>query len=790
MFPDQNSTQIRDRQTRICCSHIPFSRVRPWQPAGRASRKGLPADRLSRHRRASFAASASGREEASGQPDEAEPVVLLVACAVGLLTGSSVVVFNAVIHLIRDVAWSTPLAVDDWCSWVRSRPLSSNWSTLIVPPVVGGLIVGALRSLSGGLQEVPAFDPLLERSERPFSQRSPWTDLRLPAPFQKPDQSPTSHAQSATPESNPGAEANAGPEPRMDDSQPDEPAASAPSDLEAMLKQQRQSGAHDAGQPSSRGGAAASASAVSPFAPVLRALAAAVTLGTGNSLGPEGPSVDIGRSIAGALSNVLRSKKRRLSPLLAAGAGAGLAAGFNAPISGVFFAVETVLQRRSNKNTGENSEGVTIAAVLLACLVSSLVGQAGMGATPAFRVPNYRLQSVYEMPLVLLLGALGGVVSSALVYASQVSDRGFQELKQRGAQPALLPAVGGLFTGIIALAYPEVLYQGFGNVDAVLDVGVQGELYTAWLLSQIVVAKVVATALCRGSGLVGGLYAPSIFTGAALGSSFGSVAQRVGAATGYSVVQPQAYALVGVAALLAGTCQVPLTAVLLLFELTHDYSIILPTLGAVGLSYWIASLPTLATALQQLLPTGAGDVLRPPGANATPWQTVADPDTLSGQLGMGIASGNTQEQQRRVQELEQELMEARGQGRRALVMQKFQDLRRSLPFAGAKAEQLTVGSSLSDSASSLDVPISNGTAADRQIQTLTPKQEGDRGLTVQCAIEGSCVLLRRNTLLSEALLLLDETEQSVALVVDDENAVVGLLTRESIAEAMSEAVNA
>lgn len=95
----------------------------------------------------------------------------------------------------------------------------------------------------------------------------------------------------------------------------------------------------------------------------------------------------------------------------------------------------------------------------------------------------------------------------------QVSDLGFQELKQKGAHPALLPAIGGLFTGIIALAYPEVLYQGFGNVDAVLDVGVQGELYTAWLLSQIVVAKVVATALCRGSGLVGGLYAPSIFTG-------------------------------------------------------------------------------------------------------------------------------------------------------------------------------------------------------------------------------------------------------------------------------------
>ena len=82
--------------------------------------------------------------------------------------------------------------------------------------------------------------------------------------------------------------------------------------------------------------------------------------------------------------------------------------------------METVLQRRNNKSTSDNSEGVTIAAVLLACLVSSIVGQAGMGATPAFRVPNYRLQSIYEMPLVLMLGTLGGGVSSAMVYASQV----------------------------------------------------------------------------------------------------------------------------------------------------------------------------------------------------------------------------------------------------------------------------------------------------------------------------------------------------------------------------------
>ena len=93
----------------------------------------------------------------------------------------------------------------------------------------------------------------------------------------------------------------------------------------------------------------------------------------------------------------------------------------------------------------------------------------------------------------------------------QVSDSAFKELRGAGVEPALLPAVGGLVTGLTSLLYPEVLYQGFGHVNAVLDV--DGRVYSAWLLSQIVVAKVVATSVCRGSGLVGGLYAPSIFTG-------------------------------------------------------------------------------------------------------------------------------------------------------------------------------------------------------------------------------------------------------------------------------------
>lgn len=348
--------------------------------------------------------------------------------------------------------------------------------------------------------------------------------------------------------------------------------------------------------------------------PLARAVAAAVTLGTGASLGPEGPSVDIGRNCANGFGGLLRSRARHVTSLMAAGSGAGVAAGFNAPIAGVFFAVETVLQREllraatqkpssqddTQKKANQDSSGLTIAMVLLAAVLAAVVSQAGLGTSPAFRVPQYRLESFAELPLYLLFGALCGAVSASFSYSARVTENAFAELLQGSVRSnrvnvvgaALLPALGGLTTGVLGLGYPEILYQGFDNVNSVL--ASNGE-YAPGLLIQIVFLKIIATTISRGSGLQGGLYAPSIFIGAALGSAFGLAVHAIGDPAGLVLSAPQAYALVGVAAMLASNCAVPLTSVLLLFELTRDYLIIVPTLGAVGISFWISSLaaPTI-----------------------------------------------------------------------------------------------------------------------------------------------------------------------------------------------------
>jgi CBS domain-containing protein len=169
-------------------------------------------------------------------------------------------------------------------------------------------------------------------------------------------------------------------------------------------------------------------------------------------------------------------------------------------------------------------------------------------------------------------------------------------LEITGVPAALLPPLGGISVGLIALAYPEVLYWGFENVDILLESQPFQKAPPADLLLQLVAAKIVATSLSRASGLVGGYYAPSLFIGAALGSAYGKLASYAVTHAdplfhldALEVAPPQAYALVGMAATLAGVCQVPLTSVLLLFELTHDYRIIIPLMGAVGFSSWISS---------------------------------------------------------------------------------------------------------------------------------------------------------------------------------------------------------
>ncbi|KAL5707026.1 hypothetical protein ACHQM5_025125 [Ranunculus cassubicifolius] len=282
--------------------------------------------------------------------------------------------------------------------------------------------------------------------------------------------------------------------------------------------------------------------------PTIKAIQAAVCLGTGCSLGPEGPSVDIGKSCAYGVSEMMENNRERRIALVAAGAAAGIASGFNAAVAGCFFAIETVLRPLR----AENSPPFTTAMIILSSVISSTVSNVLLGEKPAFTVPTttFILDTWYAM------------------------------------------WNSGLGAGMIALRYPGILYWGFTNVDEILHTGKSASAPGIWLLTQLAAAKVVATALCKGSGLVGGLYAPSLMIGAAVGAVFGgSAAELINSAIpgNAAVAQPQAYALVGMAATLASVCSVPLTSVLLLFELTKDYRILLPLMGAVGLAIWVPS---------------------------------------------------------------------------------------------------------------------------------------------------------------------------------------------------------
>ncbi|KAG5248219.1 chloride channel protein [Salix suchowensis] len=331
----------------------------------------------------------------------------------------------------------------------------------------------------------------------------------------------------------------------------------------------------------------------------LKTLSACFTLGTGNSLGPEGPSVEIGASIARGIAslpvfNNHNSNQTKLS-LLAAGSAAGLSSGFNAAVAGCFFAVESVLW--PSPSDSSTSLTNTTSMVILSAVIASVVSEIGLGSEPAFKVPDYDFRSPSELPLYLLLGVLCGLVSLALSRCTSFMLSAVNHLHRTvGIPSAAFPALGSLATGTIALAYPEILYWGFENVDILLESRPFVQGLSADVLLQLVGVKIVATSLCRASGLVGGYYAPSLFIGAATGMAYGKFINIAVAQPNptlqlsiLEVASPQAYGLVGMAATLAGVCQVPLTAVLLLFELTQDYRIVLPLLGAVGLSSWVTS---------------------------------------------------------------------------------------------------------------------------------------------------------------------------------------------------------
>jgi len=289
---------------------------------------------------------------------------------------------------------------------------------------------------------------------------------------------------------------------------------------------------------------------------IVKSLASAISIASGGSVGREGPIVQIGSGIGSTLGQILRVSGNRMRNLVGCGAAAGIAATFNAPIAGAIFALEVIL--------GEFTIG-TFGPIVLASVMATVISRAYLGNFPAFDVPKYNLVSIWEIPAYLIMGVLAGLVALLFIKSLYKAEDLWDDLK---FPEYLKPALGGVTIGIIALIFPHILGVGYEAITLAL----LGKM--SWfLLLALVFAKITATSLTIGSGGSGGIFAPSLFIGAMMGGIYGHVVHyllpSVTASSG-------AYSLVGMGAIVAGATHAPITAILILFELTDDYRIILP----------------------------------------------------------------------------------------------------------------------------------------------------------------------------------------------------------------------
>lgn len=300
---------------------------------------------------------------------------------------------------------------------------------------------------------------------------------------------------------------------------------------------------------------------------VVKALASAITIGSGGSVGREGPIAQISSAVASTLGQVVRLPDDQIRLLVAAGAAGGISATFNAPIAGVFFALEVILRHFNVRN---------FSVIVISAVTAAVVGHAYFGDNPAFAIPAYRLENAVELPLYALLGVICAFVATLFIKVLYGAEDAFDALPLPEWSKA---AVGGFGIGILGLWYVELLGVGYGSGPGAnaIPSALSGEkaFETLALLAGL---KILATSLTVGSGGSGGVFAPSLFIGAMAGGAFGSAVNEL---LPRVVAPPGAYATVGMAAVFAGAARAPMTAILILFEMTRDYSIILPLMTSV-----------------------------------------------------------------------------------------------------------------------------------------------------------------------------------------------------------------
>ncbi|RMF95916.1 MAG: CBS domain-containing protein [Candidatus Schekmanbacteria bacterium] len=295
---------------------------------------------------------------------------------------------------------------------------------------------------------------------------------------------------------------------------------------------------------------------IRPRVALIKAIASSISIGTGGSVGREGPVVQIGSSIGSTIGQILMVSGRRLRTFVACGAAAGIAAAFNAPIAGALFSVEIIL----------GDFGLTyFSPIVISSVVATVISRHFMGDFAAFDVPTYRLVDPRELIFYFGLGIFCGFVALVFIKVLYFLESYFENLK---LHETIKPAIGGIVIGIMALWIPHIFGVGYESINLALNSNM------AWsFLLLLTFAKVLATSITLGSGGSGGIFAPSLFIGAMAGGFFGNI---VNILAPNITASPGAYALVGMGAVVSGATHAPITAILIIFELTNDYKIILP----------------------------------------------------------------------------------------------------------------------------------------------------------------------------------------------------------------------
>lgn len=337
---------------------------------------------------------------------------------------------------------------------------------------------------------------------------------------------------------------------------------------------------------------------IAPQVSVVKALASALCIGGGGSVGREGPIVQIGAAAGSTIAQVLRLDTPRMRLLVACGAAAGISATFNAPLAGAFFAMELILRDFAAESFG---------AVVLSSVTADVVGRALLGDHPFLTLPTFEVRSHVEYLLYAALGVAVGVVGVAFSKVLYLIEDACDWV-WRGPEWAR-PAVGGIVLGGVLIALPQMYGVGY----PVLENAVDGK-YVIGMLLLLMVGKMIATSLTIGVGGSGGVFAPTLFIGAMAGTAFGTVAHSMFPAVTESA---GAYGLIGMGAALGGATGAPITAVVILFELTGEYSIILPLMAAVVMAAGTGHLLSRETIYTAKLWRRGVSLDTPPAALAT-----------------------------------------------------------------------------------------------------------------------------------------------------------------------------